>query len=452
MPQKILVLDDEENYAKMLHSLLEQHYFLVDSATKPEAALRGLEEQGYELVISDYKMPVMDGSDFLEKARIINPSLPVILVSGLMNTPELVKVANMGVTLVLEKPIDIENFLGHVKRFVQPLDEEEFYRQKHLQESASANAVGEDGEPFVRRYPEGSAFVSDRSQSMQMFLDELWRAASEQAHVFLKLPPGAEFERLLREISRWQGQPTNQLYTIDISSPVPQGMVERLNAVAGSGELSNVVGVYGYGQSPLKLQEAWVDILREAPEDLLLVHGIDARVFGREPLPINPELSELLVQSLCEMPPLSDRLSDIAAYALSLCQHCAATRGNAERMTLAPELAPLLLQYDWPGNFQQLADVLHRAVNLTDGDILGAEAVREVLKRTGEVVAATALPTLSDYLQAEQRQYLEQVLKASGQDISSVLDRMEVDLSLHGSVDSPRELGLLYPELLTAKG
>ena len=93
MAQRILVLDDEENYADMLRALLEQHSFLVDSVTDPARALERLHGTGYELVISDYKMPGMDGADFLSRAREMNPDLPVILVSGLMNTPDLVKVA-----------------------------------------------------------------------------------------------------------------------------------------------------------------------------------------------------------------------------------------------------------------------------------------------------------------------------------------------------------------------
>ena len=66
-------------------------------------------------------MPVMDGADFLKKARELYPNLPFILVSGLMNTPELVKVANMSVTLVMEKPLDTAAFLRHVARFSEPM-------------------------------------------------------------------------------------------------------------------------------------------------------------------------------------------------------------------------------------------------------------------------------------------------------------------------------------------
>jgi len=452
MPQKILVLDDEENYAKMLHSLLEQHYFLVDSATKPEAALRGLEEQGYELVISDYKMPVMDGSDFLEKARVINPDLPVILVSGLMNTPELVKVANMGVTLVLEKPIDIDNFLGHVKRFVQPLGEEEFHRQKNLLESAADGSMGSNGQTYTRNYPQGSRYISDSSLSMQLFLEELWQAAQEQAHLFVKMPSGSELELLLREVSRWQSQPERELFLIDVSTPPPADIVSRLNELPGDGVISNIVGVYGYSESPLELQEAWVDVMREAPESLVFLHGIDAATFAAEPLPINPELYELLMQSLCEMPPLAERLSDVAVYALRLTQRFAKAQGLSEGLGIAPDVMPLLLQYGWPGNYRELSDIIRRAIALLDGDTLTLAAMREILDRTGNSAETSELLSMRKYLQSQQRQYLEQYLQVSGMELSVLLDRMGVDLSMYDSVNSPKDLGLLYPELLTLKG
>lgn len=121
MAGRILVLDDEENYALMLQDLLRENNYLVDMATRPEQAITLLEEIPYDLVISDYKMPVMDGADFLKKARELYPNLPFILVSGLMNTPELVKVANMSVTLVMEKPLDTGAFLQQVSRFSKPL-------------------------------------------------------------------------------------------------------------------------------------------------------------------------------------------------------------------------------------------------------------------------------------------------------------------------------------------
>lgn len=154
MAGRILVLDDEENYAEMLRDLLQEHNYRVDMATRPERAIDQLEDIPYDLVISDYKMPVMDGADFLQRARELYPNLPVILVSGLMNTPELVKVANMGVTLVMEKPLDTDKFLGEVAKFSTPMTAEE---REELLRNNDSGQVGSQ----ILTYPEEPRFQCD---------------------------------------------------------------------------------------------------------------------------------------------------------------------------------------------------------------------------------------------------------------------------------------------------
>ena len=81
MAGKILVLDDEQNYAEMLRDLLVQEGFCTDMVTRPVDALKKLDTEEYDLVVADYKMPVMDGADFMERARARLPSLPIIMVS-----------------------------------------------------------------------------------------------------------------------------------------------------------------------------------------------------------------------------------------------------------------------------------------------------------------------------------------------------------------------------------
>ena len=170
MAGRILVLDDEENYAEMLRDLLLEHNFRVDMATRPERALDQLEEIPYDLVISDYKMPVMDGADLLKRSRELYPNLPFILVSGLMNTPELVKVANMSVTLVIEKPLDTEDFLAQVARFSSPMTEEE---KEALAAGGQEDAGG--GESAFS-YPGEPRFYNAGNDQSKQFVEALWRA------------------------------------------------------------------------------------------------------------------------------------------------------------------------------------------------------------------------------------------------------------------------------------
>lgn len=452
MLQKILVLDDEENYAKMLHSLLEQHFFIVDSATKPESALKALEEKEYELVISDYKMPVMDGADFLQKSRQITPSLPVILVSGLMNTPELVKVANMGVTLVLEKPIDIDNFISHVKRFVQPLSEEDFHRLKSEQAGSDTSLQDAAAKDFVRSYPAQSRWLSDESPAMQHFLQELWDAIQEQAHVFMKSPPGCEFELLMRELSRWQELPADPLTFIDVASSVTTAVADKIKALGESSDASPIVGVYGYAAAPLPQQDQWVDLMREAPESIVFVHVIDESLFDQDPLPINPELYELIEQSSSQWPALYERMTDLAVYTKRLLASHAGAMGRPERGQLAEDALGVILHYRWPGNYRELGDVLRRTVALAEAGPVTAAELQEILTRSGARHAGkVSLPKLKDFLTHEQVNLIELTLRNNGGDLTALLDCMDIDPALTANAKSTAELGLLFPELLTAK-
>ena len=172
MAGRILVLDDEENYAEMLQDLLRGNNFRVDMATRPERAINQLEEIPYDLVISDYKMPVMDGADLLKRARELYPNLPFILVSGLMNTPELVKVANMSVTLVMEKPLDTEAFLKQVARFSEPMTDEEKTAQAKKTEVSDSEI-----DDVASCYPEEPRFFSAVSATGKRFMQNAWSIA-----------------------------------------------------------------------------------------------------------------------------------------------------------------------------------------------------------------------------------------------------------------------------------
>ena len=200
MAGRILVLDDEENYAEMLQDLLRQHNYQVDMATRPERAIDQLEEIPYDLVISDYKMPVMDGAEFLRKARELYPNLPFILVSGLMNTPELVKVANMSVTLVMEKPLDTTAFLVHVAKFAEQMsseEKEEFDRELNSDDAAAAHQG--------QSYPEEPRFFSAGCAISIRFMQAAWNISQSGTSLFILEPAGGDASLAVKDISSWRG-------------------------------------------------------------------------------------------------------------------------------------------------------------------------------------------------------------------------------------------------------
>lgn len=445
MGQRILVLDDEENYADMLRTLLEQHSFLVDSVTDPLRALESLHSTGYDLVISDFKMPAMDGADFLSKARELNPDLPIILVSGLMNTPELVKVANMGVTLVLEKPIDIQQFIQQVKQFVQPVGKEEFRRHRQG-ESGGGRATFE----VKTDYPE-PRHVAGRSTVSKFFLQKLWGALQEQDHIFVTSPPGSEADWLLREASLWRDGTARELRWLDLRHVDPDAMTARLAAMPREPGVSLLVGVAGFAGSSLASQEHAVDVIRESPEELGFMYFIDSSLLEEATPRVNPELLELLEQSHCVMPPLSTRLADLVYYAQRCLARLAEGYGLPGRGSLDLGAGALLLAHAWPGNVAELVDVLRVAVQLgSEGPVTGAEVAEALRRVSAASPGAARLLTLEEALLTRQNAMVASALSSSpGQGLTATLGAMGVDAQSLPEVASPEALPLLCPELLT---
>jgi len=446
---KVLVLDDEEHYATMLQKLLQQHRFVVDSATRPEQALEALEEHDFDLVISDYKMPVMDGADFLQKARQIRGDLPVILVSGLMNTPELVKVANMSVTLVLEKPIDVDSFIAQVSRFVAPLSEEDY--ERYLQQRQFGAGAGL---PVVRTYPAEPAYFPDRSIPGQHFLQQLWDTVSREHQVFVAAPAGAEQELVLRQILAWQGEDERRITLLHAAELAHPGGLERITE-AGSAGVGSAVGLYGIAELDGAGQQELRAFLEERQmalpnaDELCVVGFFNAGVFNRRRNGYDRQLFDYISGGALTLPPLAERLPDLAVLIRRCLIRFAQAEGTPQKERLDPACMGLLLQHRWPGNFAELVQVLRRAVALGGEGPLSAEQVAAILFRIDpELEEVTMTPSLEACLLHRQREVLHEKARHEKGSTASILGSLGIDATLIPEETPIEELGLVYPELL----
>lgn len=452
MTQRILVLDDEENYVEMLKLLLEQNYFLVDSETDPQKALKLLEEIGYDLIISDYKMPVMDGADFLRKAREIGPDLPFIIISGLMNTPELVKVANIGVTLVLEKPIDIENFLAHVKRFVKPLSQEAFEKHSSAKSQSESHSLQSDGRQFVKAYPETLKYLSDASPSQQFFLQDVWDALQEQDHVFIQTPPGAEVELMLREFSQWTGDAPSRTALVDMAAPPVDYSKLFAHLKSKEGTANCLIGFANYAAASMEMQDLLVAALHGMPENFSCIHFIDASLLDGEQPRINQELLDLIHLSLCRMPPLQERLADMATYTQRFLPKIAAVERRPEKALADAGARALLLRHSWPANFAELIHVLRAAVLLGGEGPLNVDDLLKAFQRLGSQIDTDSTPpSLEQVLCMRQCQLLKQAMEENQKSLKDLWPTLHTELEEQMAENTPETLPLLYPELLETK-
>ncbi|MGF1484516.1 MAG: response regulator [Opitutales bacterium] len=427
-PKKILVLDDEENYADMLQKLLQQHNFVVDSSTRPEVALKALEDKGYGLVISDYKMPVMDGADFLARARQVQPELPVILVSGLMNTPELVKVANMGVTLVLEKPLNVDSFVEYVGRFVSPV------------EISDDVGTGEGGSGKGEKTYPPSQFFSDQSGAAQAFLQGLHERLAKEKQIFLQVPDGAEVSLLAHELSAWKGlkTPGELIFTArELSDPRVR---EAIREKAGKAPFVPVVVITEIERLCEEELPIFLDFVNEGQFELpeadntYFIYAYHPSWLTNPQEGLDADYMSFLEKHSLRFPKLRDRAADVATYAFK--QLVAANTEAPVELTDAA-VASLLL-YDWPGNYTELSTVIERLAGEGLSAPVEAAAVAQAI---GLKNGARADARLLTGLTERQRAVLAEVQRAEPDRLGELTAEAEV------KAEADVTASLLFPSL-----
>lgn len=413
MAGRILVLDDEENYAEMLQDLLREHGYRVDMATRPERAITQLEEIPYDLVISDYKMPVMDGADLLKKSRELYPGLPFILVSGLMNTPELVKVANMGVTLVMEKPLDTRAFLEQVSRFSSPLTEEE-------REQLAGEGQVEHGQVAAPSFPSEPRFFSAHNLLASRFLQALWSVAQNGREFYILEPQGSDGELVLKDLSNWRGNDDRPITEFALPDTVEDGL-GKIREVLADSEMSRVITFRL--ETPTQIAKAR-ELTAAVPsgivgaDSLLLVYRIigGARHAG--------EFKKLTGKQGAVLPEMRLRPSDMAAYAKRFAR--IATDRSAQKLSaeFTVEAGLALLTYDWPENYKQIREVVLKAVQMAGDAPIELEILQAAL---GEVVSSTKSAPLASLLVTQQTHYLKNLLIEQGLSIADLCDALDLD-------------------------
>lgn len=435
MAYKILVVDDEAHYADMLRDLLLQNNFIADMAVSVRQALDLLDTEEYALIIADYKMPGMDGAEFLQRVRMRSPEIPFFMVSGLMNTHELIRVANLGATLVFEKPLEITGFIRDIRKFVDPLSDEVF-RQRFRGDVSGEN------------YPSELLWLSERSVAGKSFVRKLWQSFRRERLAVIRANAGAELEYVSKELSHWKGRTNVQFYTLSPEDFANPDCADALNDALRDPGVSPVVILQGMESATSEQCAALADFFRgghfalRLHSEIFFLVVLEGDAWDARFAAVHPGLHRLLRGRVITLPPLAERPADVAYYARRLLGSYSKIAGDAAKAQLTPEAVGLLLQHPWRGEFDELSVKLEQVVTLDRSCPLRAADFASVL--VGEDVEPSGGYTLRRRLLLAQGRLLDEALSATGGDVSRAYAR----LGIANRNSLPGENELLYPELL----
>ena len=429
---RILVADDEQGLRTFVAEALETDGHVVAQAADGVDAARSLARESFDLLITDLKMPRMDGLALLRQARLEQPEMEVIVVTAHGSVDTAVEAMKLGAFDYLEKPIAGPGQL-------RLLASRALERRALL--AARDRAVREA--PALPPLTYGDP-------AMAPVVEALRKVARTDASVLLLGESGTGKEVAARTLHAWSARAQSPFVAVNCAS-IPETLLE--SELFGH-EKGAFTGASSARRGRIELAEGGTFFMDEIGEmtpalQAKLLRVLEDRRYERvggtrtleadvrwvaatnrdiETLRATGALREDLYHRLAgfpiRLPPLRERRRDIEPLAEMLLAQVGATLGRT-RLTLAADARQKILEARWPGNVRELVNALERAAILSEGDEIRAEHL-ELTNGGGGAMqpARTASATLEEI----EREAIEEALAAAGGNRRAAADRLGIGL------------------------
>jgi two-component system response regulator GlrR len=381
----ILVVDDDKDILKLISIRLNAAGYATVTANNGAEALSAIMLQRPDLVISDLRMPAMDGMALLDAIQQSHPSLPVIMLTAHGSIPDAVNATQRGVFSFLTKPFD---------------------SQALLQQVASALRLnGTQTRTISNENKNWRADILTRSSTMESLLGQAKLVANTDASVFIQGESGSGKELLARAIHRCSARSARPFVAINCGA-IPENLLESElfghSKGAFTGAINSHIGLLQsaeggtlfldeIGDMPQALQ---VKVLRALQERVIRPVGstanipIDLRLISATHRNLVNEMKEgrfredlfyrINVVSL-EIPSLANRREDVSLLANHFLQ-VFSQKYKKKLPSFAPDALETLITAPWPGNVRQLQNIVEQTVVLATTQVIPVSLVQKALQ------------------------------------------------------------------------
>ncbi|MDQ3003280.1 MAG: sigma-54 dependent transcriptional regulator [Fibrobacterota bacterium] len=372
MVKKLLIIDDERSIVESLTRALMGQDYELSSSLEPEKALEMVKRLVPQVVISDLKMPKLDGLELLGRIKEFNASIQVIMITGHGTIDDAVRAMKKGAYDFIPKPFNKQEIISIVNRAFEKaaLLEENFT----LREQLKKNQV--------------PSFEMGRSQAFKGLLDRAGQAAASDATILLLGESGTGKEVLAHYIYSRSHRLLQPFVTVNCAA-IPEALLEaelfgyKKGAFTGAfqdrkGRFQEAHGgtlfLDEIGEIPLHVQPKLLRILQEG--EVNPVGGQSQKVDVRIIAATNKNLRKQVEAGLfredlfyrlnvipLQIPPLRQRPEDLhPLIAYFIAQYC--RKNKKANLSLSAEALALMEKYPWPGNVRELENAIERAVIL----------------------------------------------------------------------------------------
>jgi two-component system response regulator HydG len=375
-PERVLVVDDDEDMAQCLSDLLTPGPFRVTTSTSAPDALVACRREDFGVVVSDIQLPGMNGIELMSQLKQVHPHLPVILVTGHATMVTASDAIRRGAYEYVTKPID-----GVLLRSL-------------VEEAAAAHVRGLSSSPALpvapRRGRGANSEIIGSSPAMQALQARIDLVAASSAPVLIHGETGTGKELVARAIHARSARHKQPFITVNASA-IPEALLESEMFGHARGAFTGATQAHrGYfaqadggtllldeiGDMPLLLQAKLLRVLQAGeihPVGSGRVEYVDVRILAAT----HRRLTELVAAQrfredlfyrlnvvTITLPPLRARTGDIAELSRFFLARARERAPSAPATSIREDLAELLERRPWRGNVRELENMIERLVIL----------------------------------------------------------------------------------------
>lgn len=386
----VIIVDDEKGQRDILGTILEDEGYYVTKAGSGKEALRIIQRTPFDCVLTDLKMPAMDGIQLMKEILKESPWISIVIMTAHGTISSAVGAMKHGAFDYLTKPLDRDELIIIIKNAVD--------KAKLLRENISLKAE-------LRERTRFDNIIIGTNSKMRECVKIAEKVSPSGSTVLIYGESGTGKELIAKAIHLNSPRKDRPFMAVNCAA-IPENLLESelfgYEKGAFTGAFARKIGLFEYadggtvfldeiGDMGIALQAKLLRTLQE--KEIRRLGGtvsvkIDVRIIAATNKNLEDEIKKnrfredlfyrLNVIAVC-LPPLRERREDIPELARHFIEQCIMSSKKDIR-DISDDVINLLVNYNWPGNVRQLESVIERAVLLTDGKTLDADALPMEIK------------------------------------------------------------------------
>jgi two-component system NtrC family response regulator len=427
--ETVLIVDDEKNYTRILGAVLEEEGFEILTANSGPEALEVLEGSDVDLVLTDMKMPLMDGIQLLEKIKTRDSELPVIMMTAHGTVDKAVEAMQKGAYSYILKPFDNDRLIIYVRKAVamfRVIKENRDLRNAVSSQYSFGNIIG-------------------KSKVMQQVFDTIRKVAPSNATVLIEGESGTGKELVAKSIHFNSPRREKPFVAVNCSALAETLLESELfghERGAFTGAVSMRKGRFELADTGTLFLDEIGDMSTGLQVKLLRVlqEKVFERVGGTKPIAVNIRVIAATNRNLKEemkkgrfredlyyrlnvvhiaLPSLKQRQQDIRLLLDHFIKKYADERKHSVPVTgIDPDVERLFYEYSWPGNVRELENLIERLMIMSPGGVITPADLPKSFKETAHddlyIESVPADAKLYDTLTMIEKTMILRALKKTG--------------------------------------